>query len=229
MVLIMITCLGLILGCRASDTYGDAEPRELTTEEAERLAVVRFNNYDRHFSTFSMSLSDGTRRHWITGRLDFRGHLGYGNLTTDSDPQTFALLQWDLTTVAAREAFSQQLPADPPVTRWQTRRLEPEHQPIDTALALVLQLASDRPENPLLLRQNGARWHGKDVIEVEGRKITVDVIGGPGRNGQPSDRMLYFVDADGRLRKVIARSGPSPTVITFGERSERIARIDDLR
>lgn len=193
--------LSSLTGCAPSEKYGEAEPRAVTTKEAERLSLVRMNSYDQHMADFTMSMSSEGKKLWLEGRVDFREHIGYANLLTDGNPETFALLQWNFATVAATEAQSQELPVQPPEQApWQPRQLEPSSSTFDTGLAVVLNLAADRPENPVLLQQNGAQWHGKaEVGDVE-----VDVFSGPGEDNDVSDNLLYFVDDQAQLRKVVA-------------------------
>lgn len=193
--------LSSLAGCSPSEEYGEAEPREVTTDEAERLSLVRMNNYDQQSSGFTMSMGSDGKKMWFEGRVDFREHLGYANVLIDGQPSTYALLQWNFATVAAADAQSQQLPEQPPERApWQPRKLEPNSSAFDTGLALVLNLAADRPENPVLLRQNGAQWHGKAKVGEE----EVDVFSGPGEDNTVSDNLLYFVDDDSQLRKVVA-------------------------
>lgn len=196
-----VLLLSTLTGCSPSDEYGEVEPREVTTEEAERLSLVRMNNYDQQSSAFTMSMNSDGKKMWLEGRVDFREHLGYANAVIDGPPNTYALLQWDFKTVAAAEAQSQELPEQPPKREpWQPRKLEPSSSTFDTGLALVLNLAADRPENPVLLQQNGAQWHGKaEVGDTE-----VDVFSGPGEDNTVSDKLLYFVDEKSHLRKIIA-------------------------
>lgn len=193
--------LSSLTGCTPSDEYGDVEPRELTTKEAERLSLVRMNNYDQQSSGFTMSMNSDGKKMWLEGRVDFREHLGYANVLVDSPTESFALLQWDLKVVAAVSTQSQELPEQPPVQApWQPRQLKPNSSALDTGLSLVLNLAADRPENPVLLQQNGARWYGK--AEVSGKEV--DVFSGPGEDNTVSDSLLYFIDDESKLHKMIA-------------------------
>lgn len=193
--------LSTLAGCSPSDEYGEADPRKVTTEEAERLSQVRMNNYDQQSSAFTMSMSSEGKKTWLEGRVDFREHLGYANVLIDGPPDSYALLQWDFKTVVAATAQSQELPEQPPEqVPWQPRKLEPSSSTFDTGLSLVLNLAADRPENPVLLQQNGAQWHGK--AEVGGAEV--DVFSGPGEDNTVSDKLLYFVDEEAHLRKIIA-------------------------
>lgn len=200
---VLMLIAGLLAGCSPSEQFGEVETRSVSTEEAERLAVARFNNYDQGILDFTASLTDAESSMWIEGRIDFKEHVGYGNLMIDEEVPSFALLQWNAGTVAALGAGSQELPIQPPDDQeWQARTLDTEASSLDLTLALLLGSGSDRPENPVLLRQNGAQWWGKD--EVNG--TVVDVFSGPGEDSTPSDSLLYFVDAEGTLHRMVIKS-----------------------
>jgi hypothetical protein len=57
------------------DPQPPAEPRLLTMAEAERFAVVRFNNYDRRHVKFTMQLTVRGQRFFLTGRVDLRENI----------------------------------------------------------------------------------------------------------------------------------------------------------
>lgn len=206
--------VGFLAGCSPSDQFGEAETRSVSTEEAERLAVARFNNYDQGTLNFTASLTEAESSMWIEGRIDLQEHVGYGNLMIDEEAPSFALLQWNYETVTAVGAGSQELPAQPPDNQeWQARSIDTEASSLDLTLLLLLGSGSDRPENPVLLRQNGAQWWGKD--EVNG--TAVDVFSGPGEDGAPSDALLYFVDTEGVLHRMVIKppSGGQNIVLEF--------------
>lgn len=93
------------IGCSTDPAGSAVEPRELTTEEAERLAVARFNNDDRHYAPFTLQTSGEGATFFIRGRVDFRGHVGYGSVASSNQPNTFAL-QWTLAKRAVTPATS---------------------------------------------------------------------------------------------------------------------------
>ncbi|MFJ6773760.1 hypothetical protein ACIQOV_22890, partial [Kitasatospora sp. NPDC091257] len=77
--------------------------------------------------------------------------------------------------------------------------------PLDAGLNLLVQLGADRPDNPLLLAQSGARWLGRDRIDGKG----YDRFAGPRAQGSAPDGarspLTYWVDGDGGLRRVTMR------------------------
>lgn len=195
----------------------DASPRPLTAAEAERLSVARFNNYDEGVLAFELTLTAEGEHYDLTGRVDYREHLAYA--IVDNRTQALrSLLQANLATVATREHDSDRLPTEPPDDGWQRRPLAPRDRVVDAALSLLLSLGADRPENPVLLRQNGAQWYGETTIGA----TPVDEMSGPDTADGPT-RVRYFVDETGQLvrfsgalgggseRPVTIDFSPSPT------------------
>lgn len=92
--------------------------------------------------------------------------------------------------------------------------------PLDAGLQLLVQLGADRPDNPLLLAQSGARWLGRD--RIDGRDY--DRFAGPRAQGSAPDGgrspLTYWLDGDGGLRRVTMRMAGlgTPTSIDFGGR-----------
>ena len=67
----------LLAGCTAETPPTPAlSPRALTTEESERLAVVRFNNYNALPITVSGMVGDGSQPLNFVGYVDYASHVG---------------------------------------------------------------------------------------------------------------------------------------------------------
>ena len=83
-----------------------------------------------------------------------------------------------------------------PAVRWVARPLSPDSRvPLEVVLNVVLRLASDQRENPLLLRQRDTAFLCEE--QVDGIAVNVYRFGA---------RTVYWVDQQsGRLRKVAAR------------------------
>lgn len=207
-------------------TAETAAPRALTADEADQLAVTRFNNYDRGTVPFRLQVEDAGATYVLEGRVDFREHIGFAVVEANGTAAP-AWMQWTFKKKAVHDASSATLPETPPAGGWQLGVMT-EKSNLDVALALLLNLAADRPENPMLLRQNGARWHGVEEID----SVELDKFTGPGSDGRPSDRITYYVDDDGRLHRVLARvpTSDQPAVITLlpGESAE-VRAIPALR
>jgi len=194
----------------SASASASASPRPVTADEAERLAVARLRAYEAHVMALEarVPVADDTLQ--LTGRVDLRTHEATAVVET-GDGQ-WALLQWTLNGKALVPLAGEPdgLPA-PPAEGWQVTGLVPD-EPLDGALAVVLSLASDRAENPLLLRQNGAQFVRSDTVDGS----EVDVFLAPGADEHTDPRIRYWVDDEGLLRRVDADTGyDEPLVITL--------------
>lgn len=213
-------------GCGSDDPdpSGDTQttrapgPRALTAEEADRLAVARFNNYKRDLVPFTLTVPVDAQTVTVTGRAAYRDHRAIGSLAADN-PAAYGVLAWNLRAVGllATEApvsESQLAQAKQfPDTAWDVHDLTGDltGSPLDAALLVLLNLALDRPENAQLLRQNGAQWQG--AAEVDGTDVDL-MTATPEGQGQT---LTYYVDDLGNLLRVdLAVGGPVPATITFG-------------
>ncbi|MBD5784669.1 hypothetical protein IF650_00615 [Cellulosimicrobium terreum] len=209
---------------------GETDARPVTTEEAERLAVARFGAWETQLVDLAMTVPVEDQTLHVTGRVDLRDHAGYAVVETGDDPPRHALLQWTLEGKGVRETSGEEPPAELPDDGWQVAAMAPG-DPLDTALRLALNLGSDRPENPVLLRQNGARWVGTTEVDGPDGPQQVDVFTGPGPDGGPSDLVRYAVDDAGTLHRVDADTGQdAPLVIELSpaDRDEPVPVLPDL-
>lgn len=187
----------LLAGCTAA-----AEPHSLTTEEAERLALVRYLNYEAGLSAVHATIPTGAGTLVLEGRVDFVAHIGHAVLTTDgrTDTASTGILQWNPALIAFR-AGSGQTADDPlPPDGWQLRQLQSKGAELDVVLLVLLNLANDRPDNPQLLRQSTAQWLRTDTVSG----AQVDVFTGPTEQGRKA-RLTYWVDRDGKLHRLTVR------------------------
>ncbi|MFD4959557.1 hypothetical protein [Microbacterium sp. NPDC058389] len=187
-----------------------ASPRPVSGDEAERLAVARLRAYEARVMALEarVPVADDTLQ--LTGRVDLRAHDATAVVETGDG--RWALLQWTQHGKALVPLAGEPdgLP-DPPADGWQVTGLVPD-EPLDGALTVVLSLASDRAENPLLLRQNGAQFVRADTVDG----VDVDVFLAPGADERTDPRIRYWVDAEGLLRRVDADTGyDDPLVITL--------------
>ncbi|MEU0880106.1 hypothetical protein ABZ345_16020 [Lentzea sp. NPDC005914] len=203
--------LALLLVLSACSSTPDARP--LSIPEAERLALVRFSNYTTGVSAFTASVPSAGGKLVLDGRVDFVNHLGYAGMRTDGRDDQFSkgLVQWNL----GRMAFAinpSTKPVDPvPVIDWQVRELQERGSELDGALRLLVNLGSDRPENAQLLLQSSARWLRSDRIG----DTAVDIFEGPKQKTATDARLHYWLDADGKLRRLEAKLGSQEEFAVF--------------
>ncbi|WP_424184527.1 hypothetical protein ACOBQX_21835 [Actinokineospora sp. G85] len=195
-----------------------ASPRALTADEVERLAITRFRNFEAGGRAVTITVPDAAGGLVITGSVDYRNRLGYGVVRgTGRNTSGDGLIEWTPSAVLVHpmEEAPTRAPDVPPATGWHQRPLQTVGSTLDTTLAIVLGLGSDRPDNAQLLPQNGAAWIGRD--QVNGHPV--DVVVGPdarGRAGAPGS-VRYWLGPDGTMHRVRAEvaSEPEPVVIDF--------------
>jgi hypothetical protein len=197
---------------------GTTGPRALTSDEANRLAITRFRNYQAGGRAVTITVPTATGGLVITGSIDFRAKLGYGVVHgTGRDTSSEGLIEWTATTVLVHPMANPpaQAPASPPVSDWYGRGLQTSGSSLDTSLVIALGLGSDRPDNAELLPQNGAAWTGQG--QVAGHQV--DVMTGPdtGTKSGTASTVRYWLGSDGTMYRVQAEvnSEPRPVVVDF--------------
>ncbi|MFE7546738.1 hypothetical protein [Streptomyces gardneri] len=206
-----LTCWLALTSCSGStapDTKNSG-PRPLTADEADRVALARFTTYRRGTGNVTTTIPSQGHTITLTGRVDWRRHLGYAELRNDAEPPVRELVQWTITKVTTRPHWTGGLPNRPPATGWETHRLTPHRSPLDTALILLLNLGTDRPDNAQLLARSSARLVRQDqvagtpVIVVAGPAAPTAATTAP----SPLGNTRYWIDRDGRLLRFQARVG----------------------
>ena len=196
----------------------------MTTEEAQLLAVVRFNNFDTGTRPFSTSITEKGADLALQGWIDYAGHVGYAQVTGSFTPQA---LLWNGATVGVHDsapdaAGNPSLPIkDPTSTDWVSHPLDGSTSRLDSLLLVLGGLGSDRPENPLLLQQTGALWLRVDT--VDGTPVTVfasppsDKPPGAGDPAITADTspLRLWVNAAGLLRRAEIRLGSQWQTVDF--------------
>jgi hypothetical protein len=203
--------LALLLVLTACSSTPD--PRPLSIPEAERLALVRFSNYTTGVSAFTASVPSPGGKLVLDGRVDFVNHLGYAGMRTDGREDEFSqgLVQWNLGRMAFAMTPSTKAIDPVPVVDWQVRALRERGSELDGALRLLVNLGSDRPENSQLLLQSSARWLRSDKIG----DTAVDVFEGPKQKDAQDARLRYWLDLDGKLRRLEAKLGNQEELAVF--------------
>ncbi|MFD4910134.1 hypothetical protein [Kitasatospora purpeofusca] len=202
----------------------DTGERPVTVDEASRLALSRLNLFQASPVTLALTAAEGgdvTVR--VEGVVDYRVRRGVGRyrVTGASGPLDHGLVVWDAGGLGlAPEPAGVDGPAWEQAERvprqgWSPRSYTAD--PLDAGLQLVVQLGADRPDNPLLLAQSGARRLGGE--RLDGRDY--DRFAGPRAQGAAPDGerspLTYWVDGDGGLRRVTMRMPGlgTPTTVEF--------------
>ncbi|WP_249227172.1 hypothetical protein [Kutzneria sp. CA-103260] len=218
-----MAAIGLVVAAVAAfvvldSVSGPTGPRALTSDEANRLAITRFRNYQTGGRAVTITVPSTAGGLVITGSVDYRAKLGYGVVHgAGRDTSSDGLVQWTATTVLIHPMANTPAtaPASPPGSGWFSRPLQSSGSSLDSSLAIALSLGSDRPDNAELLPQNGATWVGPD--QVAGHQV--DVMTGPHTHsvsGTAGD-VRYWIGSDGAMYRVRAgvASEPQPVVIDF--------------
>jgi hypothetical protein len=202
-------------------------PRALTSDQANRLAITRFRNYQAGGRAVTITVPGTAGGLVITGSIDFRDKLGYGAVHgTGRDTSSDGLIEWTATTVFVHPMTNApaDAPAWPPGSGWYGRPLQRFGSSLDTSLAIALSLGSDRPDNAELLPQNGAVWVGQDRLDGH----QVDVMTGPSAHAASGtqDTVRYWIGSDGTMYRVRVglTSAAQPAVIDFDTQKYRPVR-----
>ncbi|WP_407555497.1 hypothetical protein QOM21_37140 [Streptomyces sp. Pv4-95] len=202
----------------ADGGHGAGGPRPLTTDEANRLAITRFRNYQAQGRAVTITVPGTAGGLTVTGSVDYRRKVGYGVVHgTGRVKSSDGLIQWTPTSVRVRPMTDapEHAPASPPRSGWYDRPLLASGSAMDTSLSIALGLGGDRPDNAELLPQNGAAWWGRD--QVDGHQV--EVMSGPSspdRSGTAGN-VRYWIGSDGTMYRVRVNVGsqPEPVVIDF--------------
>ncbi|MFD7154760.1 hypothetical protein ACFV9C_09190 [Kribbella sp. NPDC059898] len=181
-------------------------PRALTADEANRLAITRFRNYETGGRAVRITVPDTAGGLTVTASVDFRSKRAYGELRgAGRNSSSDGVIRWTPT----------QLSAASKTVGWTNRPLQTTGSTLDTALRITLGLASDRPDNAQLLPQNGARQLGQETINGH----RTDVMLGPAARDRPDTEgtVKYWIAEDGTMYRVqlAVASEPQPVVIDF--------------
>jgi hypothetical protein len=210
----------LLTGCTSQEpepvpTASVDDPHVLTDDQAERLAAMRFRNFASGIVGFDARLLSQEGDVALHGWIDFANRNGYASATAVGSGSV--LMVWDAASVAFLDVESGEgpPPEQAPVGEWQTVPLDVEASDVTRMLAVLLLLSEDRPENAVLLRQNGARFLGEEtlagvLVERYSGVATQQVAGGE------ADLSTQYWLADGLLVQFAIRlSGSDLSTVTF--------------
>ncbi|MFJ8016107.1 hypothetical protein [Streptomyces sp. NPDC096339] len=229
----VLLCLLTLTGCTGGsggDTGDDRAPlaRPLTPAEADRAALARFTTYRRGTGSVTMTIPYRGTTVTLSGRVDWRRHLGFAEIIGAGALPARELIQWNESTVVTLPGWSGGLPERPPAHGWQPHRLTPHASPLDAALRLLLGLGSNRPDNAQLLARSSARWIKDDRIGT----TPVTVFAGPGSPGPNADgnrpgNTRYWIDGEGNLLRFSARAGGETSWMTAELPQHETAALPD--
>jgi len=175
--------------------------KPLTADQANHLAGMLLRNYRAGGAEFRATVPYGPAATFVVdGAVDWRTHIGRATLETRfGDGRTAQRSELRFTTDAVYDGRVADWPADLEAAgltgvRWVSRQPDPQRVPLDVVLELVLGLASDRTENPLLVRQDDTGYLGTKELDGE----TVE-----GYRYQQRTRYWLAVDG-GELRRLEA-------------------------
>jgi hypothetical protein len=186
----------------ASSSSGSATTaRALTSEEADRLAVARFNAYRAKMLVVSGTIVGGTASTDVTvrGWVDTVNGEGYAAVATSGGGHFLTV--WNGSEISAQDYTGGTPPLPRPQTGWSTTDLKSGESALATGQLVLLGISSDRPDNPQLLVQGNAHWLGSDTVDG----VRVDIMSGPLATGATVSNLRYWVDGSGQLRRLQAR------------------------
>ncbi|MFH8337874.1 hypothetical protein [Streptomyces sp. AM6-12] len=227
---------GVALAVAAAATafllLGGGEPagrRPLTPDEANRLAVTRFLNYQAGGRAMTITVPGAAGGLVVTGSVDYRAGIGYGVVRgTGRDTSSDGLIQWTAATVLVHPMTGapDSAPPVPPASGWYRRPLLKSGSALDSSLAIALGLGSDRPDNAELLPQNGAAMVGRDTVRghsveiMTGPNARTESGNSPGSEANTGEDVRYWIGVDGTMYRVRVgvASESRPVVIDFDTR-----------
>ncbi|WP_424642754.1 hypothetical protein [Embleya sp. AB8] len=223
-----------LAGYRALSDDGDSD-RAVTVDEASRLALSRLTLYQASPVAITLTATEGggvsTR---VEAVVDYRTHHAVGSyqVTGTAGRLDRGLIVWDGNGLGVAP-----MPEGAGGPAWEQAERIPRQgwspraytaAPLDSGLRFLIQLGADRPDNPLLLAQSGARWLGRE--RLQGRDY--DRFSGPraqnaAREGQSAGArspLTYWVDGDGGLRRATMRMPglDTPTTIEIAGRDDKV-------
>lgn len=229
--LVVAVLLGGVLGvsgCTPSDApdaaaSSQAAASRLSTEQAQRLAIFRFNNFDSGVRAVTFSIA-GQQPVTFSGWVDYAAAAGYGFAsTTVNGAADTGLLRFTPQTLGYQPSTLDEAPLPVPADGWTDSPLDPSATSLSNVVSVLLSLGNDRPDNPQLLQQTDALWLRSD--DVDG--VPVDVFAGPTSDAPatapPSDAastIRYWIDETGHLLKAeipVAGEADAWTSVEFSD------------
>ncbi len=205
----------VLAACGTSDKQSkDAQslPRIVTSEEAQIFSRALSNNTQDKNASFEITSG-------ILGSNGFvaRGKVDWSTSVVEMQVSLFERGQVEIQTITTAEAvFESFLGMDSLASQaglepkgWIARQFDPTKYGIDVLSQFMMKLAAPAPENPILLKQDGAKFLGSEKTNgVELLKF------------QNTPNITYFLDKNGVMNKVNAnvKGFPNSIEIVFSNR-----------
>jgi hypothetical protein len=211
---LVVSCVVGLVSC-GNDDEGSPEPRPLTVEEATRLAEVQFDNYDTGGARFEVATTFTATNDtlYMSGVVDWKNHEGRAEVRATGAEAGITEVWWNENVVLERR------PSLDPVlaglgyesVRYLARPPATSTRQIDRAIAIVMALASEERQNPVLIQQEeGSAFVREDAL----RESDVEVL----RYGQRNQYWLNLVDATLMRFDGNSASGSAPIVVDLLQR-----------
>lgn len=211
--------------CSNSSTEKESNtslPRGVTTQEAQLLSQALVGNAQDKNAMFEAS--SGSFR---TGGFIADGVVNWKDSVVRIDVSLYDEKNTDLSAVITAdgvfESFEDLHPALSQaglnIKDWIFRPANTEKYGIDALAQFITKLASLTPDNPILLKQNGAQFLGDEVVDgIKTAKF------------QNTEAVTYFLTDQGELKKVTARikGFENEISMTFSKRKTSQVDVPDL-
>lgn len=230
--------LFVIAGATACGFGGDDEgEREVTDEEAIRLASLRQTHAQTEPTAIQVSIPHGDQSHQVSGYIDWAGPIFYGERPPIGDEESDQFMQVIPGMVASRDADGDLDPAAIPSDDWSIRHLQGEDEQeadplqgqLDIIISTIFSLQSQQADDARWLQENST-W--QESASIDGNEVDVfkapvmqeadgnqsnsvpeelgdDVEEVEGGMGGEADaaEALYSVDSDGMLYRFEVNPG----------------------
>lgn len=198
----------------AMPTASVDHPQLLTENQAEELAGMRLRNHIRGIVAIDGRLTGEAGDMLVRGWVDFANRVGYIRITP-SGSLSF-LVAWDEVSVAYLDVYDDAVepPQSAPGIGWRSARFDAGASDLTRLLAALLLLSDDRPENPLLIGQNGARFLGEEKVGAITARRFSGVSTEPGGGADLGTQ--YWLDEESTLvRFGIRLAGSEMSTVDF--------------
>lgn len=248
---------GVSAGAAACSSGEDEGERQVTDEEAIRLASVRQTHTETDPTAIQVSIPFGDQTHSISGFIDWNGPIFYGEVPSADDDAADQLVQIIPGMVASRDSDGEVDPAAIPSDDWSIRLLQETEDSdtdqlqsqFDIIISTIFSLQSQQADDARWLQENST-W--QESTSIDGNEVDVfkaplmqesepestDVLpdelsedGEEAVEGEGGDadaaEALYSVDSDGTLHRFQVNPGTTD-LATIDFLHQGDAEIDNI-